>query len=150
MRKLSLIVLVLLLSSCNNGEITNKSSQSVTEEKPVNYLLITSQQDDNPFEISFIATQNLQECEDKAKRAIAVFPSANIKYINHHCLYSDIEFTQFGHGQEVENNNYFALNISKNGRVLESVRRFDSLQECQKTGKGKCLVSSQDIKKSEY
>ena len=95
---------------------------------------------------SFLSVSGLENCEERVEAAKAVFPAANIVYAWHYCTYSDTNFEPFGHAPEPTGTAYyFGLKFSKDGKVLRSVKSYDSNAACEKAKKGVCIVSYQNI-----
>ena len=95
---------------------------------------------------SFLSVSSAENCEERVEAAQAVFPAANIVYAWHYCAYSETSFEPFGH-EPVPTGTayYFDLQISKDGKVLQSVTKHDSNAACEKAKKGVCVVSYQDV-----
>ena len=95
---------------------------------------------------SFLSVSGAENCEERVEAAQAVFPVANIVYVWHYCTYSEISFEPFGH-EPVPTGTayYFDLQFSKDGKVLKSTTAHDSNAACEKTKKGVCVVSYQNM-----
>ena len=95
---------------------------------------------------SFLTVSDAANCAERVAGAKAVFPSANIVYAWHKCVYSNINFEPFGHGASPEGvAYYFDLKFSKDGKVLKSVTKYDNNAACEKAKKGVCITSAQNI-----
>lgn len=98
------------------------------------------------IDASFLTVSGAANCEERVKKAQAVFPAAKIVYAWHYCAYAKANFEPFGHAATPEGAAYyFALNFSKDGKVLNSVTTYDSNAACIKAKKGVCIVSYQNI-----
>lgn len=95
---------------------------------------------------SFIGVETLGECEERAARAIAVFPQAGINYRGHHCVSSAIKFDDFLHNPEPTGPKYiFDLAFSRDGKQLVAAKLYGSLKECEDTGAKNCVIAYQNI-----
>ncbi len=109
-----------------------------------NYLVILTKSGDNQ-EASFISIKDNDECESRANRARQVFPSADIEYIDHFCLYSKYRFSPFGHGMAEKPNNYYGLNISKDRKKLTGLKSYASVDKCKNDNSKLCVISAHKI-----
>ncbi len=101
---------------------------------------------ENMIDASFLTVSGTKNCEERFEAARAVFPAANIVYAWHYCTYSEISFEPFGHAPVPTGTAYyFELQMSKDGSTLKSVIANDSNAACEKTKKGVCIVSYQDV-----
>jgi len=99
-----------------------------------------------PADASFLEVDTVAECEERVARARAVFPAAGLVYRSHHCVKSPIAFEPFLHNDTPTGPKYFmALTFSKDGSQLKAAQKFASMKACEKSHKGACVVSYQDI-----
>lgn len=62
------------------------------------YLLIAlTQNGAGDINASFVNTQTLEQCQQKAQMVQAVFKGSNIPVIESRCIESDLRFSEFGH-----------------------------------------------------
>ena len=100
------------------------------------------------IDASFLTVSGEENCQERVEAARAVFPAANIVYTWHYCAYAETKFEPFGHAPEPTGTAYyFDLDFSKDGKTLKSVKAYDSNATCEKTKKGVCIVSYQNIVK---
>lgn len=101
---------------------------------------------DVPLDASFIEVETKVECEERAARAIAVFPAADITYSAHYCVDSAFRFEFFAHNDEPTGTQYyFGLTFSSDGERLTSADKFASMEECESGHTGTCVLSYQDF-----
>lgn len=100
------------------------------------------------IDASFLTVSGEENCQERVEAARAVFPVAKIVYSWHYCAYAEANFEPFGH-EPVPTGTayYFDLDFSKDGKILKSVKAYDSNAACEKTKKGVCIVSYQNIVK---
>jgi hypothetical protein len=90
--------------------------------------------------------ETLAECEERAARAIAVFPQAGINYVSHHCVTSGTRFDDFLHNDEPTGPKYiFDLSFSEDGKQLNAAKSYPALKECQDAGASNCVIAYQNI-----
>lgn len=115
--------------------------------KEVMLMIMLTGGGDIPVDASLIEVETLAECEERAGRAIAVFPQAGIKYVGHHCVTSKIRFDDFLHNDEPVGPKFiFDLSFSEDGKQLKAAKPYISLEKCQEAGAKNCVVAYQDIK----
>ena len=62
------------------------------------FLLITlTQNGAGDINASFVNTESLQQCQNKALMVEGVFKASNIPVIESRCIESDLQFSEFGH-----------------------------------------------------
>lgn len=99
-----------------------------------------------PLDASFIEVETKAECEERAARAIAVFPAADITYSAHYCVRSAVRFEFFAHNDVPTGPHYyFGLTFSGDGERLTSAHKFASMEACEGDHTGSCVLSYQDI-----
>ena len=99
-----------------------------------------------PLDASFIEVETKAECEERAARAIAVFPAAEITYSAYYCVHSAVRFEFFAHNDVPTGPHYFfGLTFSDDGERLTSADKFGSMEECESGHAGSCVLSYQDI-----
>lgn len=116
--------------------------------KEVILMIMMTGGGENPVDASFIEVETLVECEERAGRAITVFPQAGIKYVEHHCVSSQIKFSDFLHNPEPTGPKYFFdLHFSKEDEKLLSAKSYASVKECQAAGGSNCVIAYQDMQR---
>ena len=99
-----------------------------------------------PVDASFIEVTNVAECEERAARAVAVFPQAGITYVGHYCANSTKEFEFFPHNDKpVGTKYYMELNFSADRKDLISVNSHKSMEACEKAKGGTCVLTCQKV-----
>ena len=128
----------LLIAACSPNPPTETTP-------PPNMMLMITEADDIMLDASFLSVSDEQNCQERAQAAKTVFPAADIVYVTHYCLYSKTQFEPFGHNSQPDGPNYyFKLTLSKNGKVLQSVKRVKDAAACKKLG-GQCVISRQNL-----
>jgi hypothetical protein len=113
---------------------------------PPNHLIMMTAAPDDSTDASFLSVETLEECEERAATAKAVFPKAGIKYMGHYCTYTDAKFEPFLHNPEPSGPQYiFGLEFAQDGRALKSVSRYVSLEECETSKDRICVISYQGL-----
>lgn len=116
--------------------------------KEIMLMIMMTGGGDNPVDASFIAVETMVECEERAAKAIAVFPAAGIPYVRHHCVTSHILFDDFLHNAEPTGPAYFFnMTFSEDRGQLIEAKPFPSLKKCKASGGNNCVIAFQDIKK---
>ena len=117
--------------------------------KEVFLMIMMTGGGDVPVDASFIEVENKTECEERAAKAIAVFPAASIKYVSHNCVSSGIRFDDFLHNPEPTGPQYFFdLKFSENGEKLISAKSYGSEKECTDAHGAGCIVAYQNLRQN--
>jgi len=78
------------------------------------FLLITlTQNGAGDINASFVNTETLEQCQQKATMVEAVFKGSNIPVIESRCISSDMQFSEFGHASTASKiRNYYLISIN--------------------------------------
>lgn len=94
---------------------------------------------------SFVNTDTLEQCQQKASMVAGVFEAADIPVIARRCIDSSLRFSDFSHASSSGMTRYFYLvHVDGDSISIEPVPDWRSCkqQEKQGTGKGKRYCSS--------
>ena len=72
-------------------------------------LMVLTQNGAGDINASFVNTLTLEQCQEKTLMVEAVFNTADIPVIEHRCIKSKLEFSEFGHAVSSSQINYFYL-----------------------------------------
>jgi hypothetical protein len=79
------------------------------------YLLITlTQNGAGDINSSFVNTETLEQCQQKAMMVEAVFKGSNIPVIESRCIKSKLQFSEFGHALNSRDiQNYYLISFDE-------------------------------------
>ena len=85
------------------------------------FLLITlTQNGAGDINASFVNTETLQQCQQKAMMVEGVFKGSNIPVIESRCIESDLQFSEFGHASNAsEIRNYFLISFDEKKLIFQ-------------------------------
>ena len=72
-------------------------------------LIVLTQNGAGDINASFVNTETLEQCQQKALMVEGVFKASNIPVIESRCIKSDLQFSEFGHASSSSLINYFYL-----------------------------------------
>ena len=82
------------------------------------FLLITlTQNGAGDINASFVNTETLEQCQQKASMVAGVFTGSNIPVIESRCIKSELQFSEFGHASSASKIRHFYL-ISSDEQTL--------------------------------
>lgn len=82
------------------------------------FLLITlTQNGAGDINVSFVNTQTLEQCQQKALIVESVFVASKIPVLESRCIKSDMQFSKFGHASSASQIRHFYL-ITADERTL--------------------------------
>lgn len=137
--KFTLLGAALALGACQ---------QAKAPAPEANLMIMLTKADDGSSDASFIEVSGDDNCAGRVKTARGVFPAANIEYVAHYCVYSDIKFKPFAHGSAPAGPpKAFQLTLSKNGKILKSVKVLKTLKDCHKSKTNVCVSSAQGLQR---
>ena len=114
------------------------------------FLLITlTQNGAGDINASFVNTETLEQCQQKAAMVADVFSASNIPVIESRCIKSDLQFSEFGHASSASRIRHFYL-ISSDGKTLQISAMPDwsscvKQKKTSKQGRAYCASSVQSI-----
>ena len=99
------------------------------------FLLITlTQNGAGDINASFVNTETLEQCQQKALMVKGVFLTSNIHVIESRCIKSDLYFSEFGHASAAsKNRNYYLINIDQKALQISVMPDWRSCMNQQKT-----------------
>ena len=110
------------------------------------FLLITlTQNGAGDINASFVNTQTLQQCQQKALMVEAVFQASNIPVIESRCIKSDMRFSEFGHASTASKiRNYYLIYLDEKTLQISAMPDWHSCMDQQESGvkQGKVYCSS--------
>ena len=116
------------------------------------FLLITlTQNGAGDINASFVNTETLQQCQQKALMVEGVFKASNIPVIENRCIESDMQFSEFGHASASSNiRNYYLVYVNEKTLQLSIMPDWLSCMKQQKVaakqGRYYCSSSVQSIR----
>ena len=115
-------------------------------------LIVLTQNGAGDINASFVNTETLEQCQQKALMVEGVFKVSDIPVIESRCIKSDLQFSGFGHASSSSMINYFYL--IKFDDVEVQVNEMPDWSTCMKqakqgtvSGKLYCSSSVQSLKK---
>jgi hypothetical protein len=108
-------------------------------------LIVLTQNGAGDINASFVSTETLEECRQKAFMVEAVFKGSNIPVIESHCIRSELRFSEFSHAASSNMIRYFYL-VHVDGESIDITQVSDWLsckqQEMQGAEQGSLYCSS--------
>ena len=85
-------------------------------------LIVLTQNGAGDINASFVNTQTLAQCKQKAEVVSAVFNVSGIAILESKCLEHDLQFTPFEHASTSRLiNNFYLITISEGDALIETV-----------------------------
>ena len=114
-------------------------------------LILLSQNGAGDINASFVNTQTLEQCQQKALLVEGVFTASNIPIIESRCIKSDLRFSDFGHASSSSLiNNFYLISIDEKNVRIEKQSDWRSCMKNQssdvKHNKVYCSSSVQSLK----
>ncbi len=98
------------------------------------FLLVTlTQNGAGDINASFVNTETLAQCQQKAAMVESVFASSHIPVLESRCIKSDMQFSEFGHASASSKIRYFYL-VSFDEKNLQ-ISKMPGWHECIKAKK---------------
>lgn len=121
------------------------SYEIVTNMKTLFLLIILTQNGAGDINTSFVNTQTLEQCQQKALTVEGIFTASNIPVIESRCIQSNLGFSEFGHASASSMIRYFYL-VEFDDEVLQ-LKKMPDWKTCmalakQSTGVAKVYCSS--------
>lgn len=116
------------------------------------FLLITlTQNGAGDINASFVNTETLEQCQQKALMVESVFSASNIPVIESRCIKSDLQFSEFGHASTASKiRNFYLVSIDEETLQISTMPDWRACMTGQKKGvqQGRiyCSSSVQSIK----
>lgn len=116
------------------------------------FLLITlTQNGAGDINASFVNTETLEQCQQKALMLESVFSASNIPVIENRCIKSDLQFSEFGHASAAsEIRNFYLVSIDEKTLQISAMPDWRACMTRQKKGEQQgriyCSSSVQSIK----
>ena len=112
--------------------------------KTVFLLIVLTQNGAGDINASFVNTETLEQCRQKALMLDGVFSASNIPVVESRCIQSDLKFTEFGHASASSKiRNFYLININDEIQVTK-MTDWSACMTLAKQGadKGKLYCSS--------
>lgn len=116
------------------------------------FLLITlTQNGAGDINASFVNTETLEQCQQKALMVESVFSASNILVIESRCIKSDLQFSEFGHASTASKiRNFYLVSIDEETLQISTMPDWRACMTGQKMavqpGRIYCSSSVQSIK----
>ena len=99
-------------------------------------LVVLTQNGAGDINASFVNTQTLAQCEQKAEVVSAVFNASGIAILESQCVENDLQFTSFEHASTSRLiNNFYLITIGDGDALIETVGNWRS---CVTQAKKRC------------
>jgi len=115
------------------------------------FLLITlTQNGAGDINASFVNTETLEQCQQKALMVESIFATSNIPVIESRCIKSDLQFSDFGHASNSSNiRNFYLVYLDQETARISVMPDWHSCMNQQKSrvqqGRVYCSSSVQSI-----
>ena len=114
-------------------------------------LIILTQNGAGDINASFVNTETLQQCQQKALMVEGVFKASNIPVIESRCIKSDLQFSEFDHASASSKiQNFYLVNLDEKVVQISAIPDWSSCMEQQKSsvkqGRVYCSSSVQSIR----
>ena len=115
------------------------------------FLLITlTQNGAGDINASFVNTETLEQCQQKALLVEGVFLGSNIPVIESRCIKSDLQFSEFGHASTASKiRNYYLVYLDQKTLQISAMPDWHTCMNQQKNsveqGRFYCASSVQSI-----
>ncbi len=110
------------------------------------FLLITlTQNGAGDINASFVNTETLDQCQQKALMVEDVFIASNIPVIESRCIKSELQFSEFGHASNASKiRNFYLLTVDEKTIQVTAVSDWRSCMKRQRgaSGQGRVYCSS--------
>jgi hypothetical protein len=116
------------------------------------FLLITlTQNGAGDINASFVNTETLQQCQQKAMMVEGVFKGSNIPVIESRCIKSDLQFSEFGHASTSSKiRNFYLVHLDEESVKISVMPDWHTCMNQQKSsveqGRVYCSSSVQSIR----
>lgn len=115
------------------------------------FLLITlTQNGAGDINASFVNTETLQQCQQKALMVAGVFNASDIPVIESRCIESGMQFSEFGHASTASKiRNFYLVNLDEEAVRISAMPDWPTCMDQQKfsvkQGRVYCCSSVQAI-----
>ena len=114
-------------------------------------LIILTQNGAGDINASFVNTETLQQCQQKALMVEGVFKTSNIPVIESRCIKSDLQFSAFDHASASSKiQNFYLVNLDEKVVQISAIPDWSSCMDQQKSsvkqGRLYCSSSVQSIR----
>jgi len=113
--------------------------------KTLYLLIILTQNGAGDINASFVNTQTLQQCQQKASMVEGVFKTAEIPVIESRCIRSDLKFSEFSHASSSSMiRNFYLVHVDDDSIDIKQIPDWQSCKQQEKQGveQGKIFCSS--------
>ena len=108
-------------------------------------LIILTQNGAGDINASFVNTETLQQCQQKALMVEGVFKASNIPVIESRCLKSDLQFSEFAHASTSDKiRNFYLVKLDGTATHISAIPDWSTCMKQQKAGvqQGRLYCSS--------
>jgi len=116
------------------------------------FLLITlTQNGAGDINASFVNTETLEQCQQKAQMVESIFQASKIPVIESRCITSDLQFTEFGHASTASKiRNFYLVTLDENTLHISAMPDWrtcvNKKKDNVKPGRVYCSSSVQSIR----
>ena len=116
------------------------------------FLLITlTQNGAGDINASFVNTETLEQCQQKALLVEGVFTASNIPVIESRCIKSDLQFSEFGHASTASKiRNFYLINLDEKTLTISAMPDWHTCENMKRTelkqGRVYCSSSVQSVR----
>lgn len=108
-------------------------------------LVLLSQNGAGDVTVSFVNTETLEQCQQKAQMVKAIFTTAELPILESRCIQSDLRFSEFGHATSSSTLRHFYLISFENEGV--TIQQTPDWQSCmagqrEEVGQGRVYCGS--------
>lgn len=108
-------------------------------------LMVLTQNGAGDINASFVNTDSLEQCRQKALMVENIFSAANIPILESRCLQSDLSFSEFDHASSSRMiKNFYLIHLGRDTLQIKTMPDWRSCKDLEKTaaGHGKIYCSS--------
>jgi hypothetical protein len=100
------------------------------------FLLITlTQNGAGDINASFVNTQTLEQCQQKALTVEGVFQASTIPVIESRCIKSDLQFSEFGHASTASKiRNFYLIKLDEKSLQISTMPDWRTCMNQQRSG----------------
>ena len=113
-------------------------------------LMVLTQNGAGDINASFVNTETLEQCQQKALMVKGVFVASNIPIVESHCIQGDLSFSEFNHASASSMIRNFYL-IKVNGAEVQLAKMQDwatcmaQAKQAPESGRSYCSSSVQSL-----
>ncbi|MBE9568278.1 MAG: hypothetical protein IMF14_06245 [Proteobacteria bacterium] len=113
-------------------------------------LIVLTQNGAGDVNASFVNTESLQQCQQKAQMVSAIFITADIPVLTSRCMKSELQFSEFGHASAASRiRNFYLVDTDAEKIEITSVADWKTCVELKRRASSRkgvyCASSVQSI-----